>query len=102
MLTNENWSTIDGERFVGLNICGFSAIKVFTEILSHCLGHKCSLFSTIKGRHLYSRKNSHGTPENREKCESLAQQIFPCLRYVEKRSNAILLFFSYSITKLLN
>ena len=23
----------------------------------------------------------HGTPENREKHESLAQQIFPCLQY---------------------
>ena len=32
--------TIDGERFTGLNICGFSAIEVFTEILSRCLGHK--------------------------------------------------------------
>ena len=29
---------------------GFSTIKVFTEILSRCLGHKCSLFSTIKER----------------------------------------------------
>ena len=73
--------TIDGERFAGLNIRGFSTIKVFMEILLCCLGHKCSLFSTIKEKHLYSRKNFCGTPENHEKCESLAQQIFPCLRY---------------------
>ena len=58
--------TVDGERFTGLNICGFSAIKAFTEIVLHCLGHKCLLFSTVKERHLYSRKNFCGTPENRE------------------------------------
>ena len=39
--------TIDGERFTGVNICGFSTIKVFMEIMSCCLGHKWSLFSTI-------------------------------------------------------
>ena len=27
-------------------------------------------------------ENCCGTPENREKCESLAQQIFPRLRYI--------------------
>ena len=54
------------------NICGFSAIEVFTEILSWCLGHKCSLFSTIKERRLNSWKNFHGTRENRK---SLAQRI---------------------------
>ena len=46
-------NTIDGERFAGLNIRGFNT-KVFTEILSHFLGHKCSLFSTNKERYLYS------------------------------------------------
>ena len=66
-----------GERFTGLNIRGFSAIKVFMEIFSRFLGHKYSLFSIVKERCLYSRKNFHGTPENREKCESLAQRIFP-------------------------
>ena len=74
---------VDGERFSGLNIRGFSAIKVFTEILSRCLGHKCSLFSTIKERCLNLRKNFRGTPENRENRESLAQQIFPHLRYTQ-------------------
>ena len=54
------------------NICGFSAIEVFTEILSWCLGHKCSLFSTMKKRCLNSWKNFHGTRENRK---SLAQRI---------------------------
>ena len=62
---------VDGERFAGLNISGFSTIKVFTEIFLHCLGHKCSLFSIIKERRLYSWINLHSTPENREKCENL-------------------------------
>ena len=74
--------TVDGEIFAGVNIRSFSAIKVFTEILLHCLGHKCSLISTIKERCLYSWKDFHSTPENREKCESLAQQIFLCLLYL--------------------
>ena len=42
------YCTVDEEKFTGLNICGFSAIEVFTEILLHCLDHKCSLCSTIK------------------------------------------------------
>ena len=46
--------TVDGERFIVLNICGFSAIEVFTEILSCYLGHMYSLFSTIKESHLNS------------------------------------------------
>ena len=33
-------NTVDGERFAGLNIRGFSAIEVFAEIISRCLGHK--------------------------------------------------------------
>ena len=40
--------TVERERFTGVNFRGFSTIKVFTEILSRCFGHKCSLFSTIK------------------------------------------------------
>ena len=77
-------TTVDGERFAGLNICSFSAIEVFMEILPRCFGHKCSLFSATKERSLYSRKNFCGTPENREKHESLAQQIFPRLQYIHK------------------
>ena len=73
--------TVDGERFAGLNIHGFSTIKVFMEIFSHCLGHKYSLFSIIKARYLYSWKNFRSTPKNREKCESLAQRIFSRFRY---------------------
>ena len=78
-----NYYTIDRERFAGLNIHGFSTIEIFTEIFSRYLGHKCSLFSTTKEpeRCLYSWKNFHGTPENRECRESLAQRIFPHLRY---------------------
>ena len=75
-----------------LGIRGFSAIKVFAEILLHCLGHKCTLFSIIKERYLYSRKNFRGTPENCEKRKSLAQRIFPRLRYV------ITMFAIYYIT----
>ena len=37
--------TVDVKRFAGLNICGFSPIKVFTEILSWYIGHQCSLFT---------------------------------------------------------
>ena len=73
--------TVDEERFAELNVCIFNPIEVFTEILSRCLGQKCLLFSIIKERYLYSWENFHGTLENREKCESLAQQIFPRLRY---------------------
>ena len=32
--------TIDVERFTGLNVHGFSLIKVFAEVLSRCLGQK--------------------------------------------------------------
>ena len=77
--------TVDGKRLAGLNIRGFSAIEVFVEIFLHCLGHKYSLFSIIKERHLYSRKNLHGTPENREKRKRLAQQIFSHLQYILNR-----------------
>ena len=75
--THTHIYTVDGERFAGLNIRGFSAIEDFTEIFSHYLGHKYSLFSINKERHIYSWKNFHGTPENCENCKSLAQQIFP-------------------------
>ena len=69
--------TVDGKRFPGLNIRGFSTIKVFTEMFLCCLGHNCSLFSIITERGLYSRKNFCVTSENHEKFESLAQRIFP-------------------------
>ena len=85
--------TVDGERFAGLNIRSFSFIKVLKEILSCCLGHKCPLFSTIKERYLNSRKNSHGTPENREKHKSLAQQIFPVYGINDTQTAAKLLKF---------
>ena len=45
---------VDVERFTGLNVHGFSFIKVFVEILLCCLGQKYSLFSIIKERCLYS------------------------------------------------
>ena len=65
------------ERFAGLNVYGFNFIEVFTEIFSCGLGQKCLLFSIIKERHLaIFSKNFHCNPEDHEKCESLAQQIF--------------------------
>ena len=70
------WNTIDVERFAGLNIYGFSPIKVFAEILLCCLGHNCSLFSAIKERCLYSPKNFHGTLENRENANFLPSKSF--------------------------
>ena len=36
--SSEVADTVHGERFPGLNIRCFSAIEIFTEILSHCLG----------------------------------------------------------------
>ena len=60
------WYTVDRKRFAGLSIRSFSAIKVFAEIFSRCLGHKYSLFSINEERYLYSRKNFCGTLENRE------------------------------------
>ena len=37
--------TTNRERFAGLNICGFSPMKFFAEILSWCIGHQCSLLT---------------------------------------------------------
>ena len=46
-------------------------MKFFTGILLRCLGQQCVLFN-------YRWENFRVTPKN---CESLAQQIFPCLQY---------------------
>ena len=48
-------------RFTGLKIHSF---KVFMEAFLHCLGQKWLLFSIIKERRLYSRKNFRGSSEN--------------------------------------
>ena len=78
--------TVDVVRFAGLNVRGFILIEVFVEILLCCFGQKYSLFSIIKERRIYSRKNFRGTLENREKCEVYkAQRIFPRLRYITKK-----------------
>ena len=61
-----------GKIRTGLNVRGFNTIKVFVEIYPRFLGHKYSLLSINKERHLYSRKNFRSTPKNREKHESLA------------------------------
>ena len=78
------WNTVGRERFAGPNVRVFNPFEVFTEIISRCLGQKCSL---IKERHLYSRENFCGTLENREKRKCLAQRIFPRLRYYAKAAN---------------
>ena len=44
------FTTIDMARFAGLNIRGFSLIKLFAEILLQCIGHQCSLL-TAKTSH---------------------------------------------------
>ena len=52
ILAEENLSyhsymnTVDREKFAGLNIRSFTAIKIFTAKLLRCLGHNCPLFST--------------------------------------------------------
>ena len=86
--------TVDGERFAGLNARCFSPIKVFTEILSRCLGHKCSLFCIIKEMRLYSWQNFRCTSEHREKCKRLAQRIFPRLQYVIHRQFYVIILYT--------
>ena len=54
-------TTIDGERFTGLNVRIFNPIEFFTEIPLRCLGQKCLLF---KERHLYSQENFLKTMKN--------------------------------------
>ena len=54
--------------------------------------HSYSLFSVIKERQLYSQKNFRGTPENCEKRETLAQRIFPSLRYCGNLKSAKVIF----------
>ena len=44
---------MDGERFTGLNICGFNAIEVFAEIFLCCLGHKYSLLK--RGTYIHGK-----------------------------------------------
>ena len=63
--------TVNMERFPGLNICGFSSMKVFVGILSQCLSQQCVYYLTIAK---YSWENFSGTLKN---CKSLAQSIFP-------------------------
>ena len=57
--------TTDVERFPGLNVHDFNAIKGFA---SRCAGQKCLLFSIIKERCLYSQKNFHDTVQNLYVC----------------------------------
>ena len=70
------WNTVDIERFVGLNIHGFSPIKALQKYFCVVFGHNCSLFSAIKERCLYSPKNFHGTLENHENAKFLPSKSF--------------------------
>ena len=70
-----NSYTIDMERFAGLNIRDFSPMKFFADILSWCIGHQCLLLIAKN-----SQENFCGKLKN---CESLAQHIFPRLRYAK-------------------
>ena len=67
-MNNRNVTTVGVERSTRLNVHGFNPIEVFAEIVSHYFGQKCLLFSIIKERLLYSRRNFHGpgSPENHE------------------------------------
>ena len=44
-LANHIETTINVERFAGVNIRGFSPMKFFAEILSRCIGHQCLLLT---------------------------------------------------------
>ena len=68
--------TVNGERFAGLNIRGFSLMKFFTGIFHGALVSSVYYLTITK----YSQENFHGTLKNHENHESLAQQIFFRLR----------------------
>ena len=72
-LVLSNIYTVDVERFTGLNICGFSPMKFFVEILRGALATSVYYLPVAK----ISQKNFRGKLKN---CKSLAQQIFPHLR----------------------
>ena len=45
ILTSMHYTIVNGERFAGRNIRGFSPMKFFTRIFSRCLGQRCLLFN---------------------------------------------------------
>ena len=61
--------TVNGERFTGLNFCGFHPMKFFTGKLSWWL--TLSTYACIN-INKYSRNDFRGTLENYKKHESLA------------------------------
>ena len=67
-------STVNKERFAGLNFCGFHPMKFSQENFCSALYLQMTLYEACK----YSWENFHGALENRR---SLAQRIFPHLRY---------------------
>ena len=64
--------TINGERFAGLNIRGFSPMKFFTGIFSRCLGQRFYYLTIVK----YSWENFHGTLKNHENHERKPSEFF--------------------------
>ena len=71
--------TINVERFAGLNICGFSPMKFLQKYFHGALVTSVYCLPIAKN----SRGNFHGTLKNCKNCKSLAQQIFPHLRYID-------------------
>ena len=61
--------TTNVERFAGLNILGFSPMKVLWEYFCSALASSVYYLTIAKN----SWENFCGTVKNRENCESLAQ-----------------------------
>ena len=75
------YATVNGERFAGLNFCGFHYVKFTQENFHGALRLKhLNIIQSLYNINKYSRKNFWGTLEKHENRESLAQTIFPCLR----------------------
>ena len=67
--------TVNGERFAGLNICGFSPMKFSQEYFCGALASSVYYLTIAK----YSWKNFCGTLKKCENHKRLAQQTFPRL-----------------------
>ena len=78
-------STVGMERFAGLNIHGFSSMKLFAEILSLCIGHQCLLltYSKIHGKLLRQAQKPRMpwkfSPENLSPFTVYLKKVLTCL-----------------------
>ena len=70
-------NTINVEKFAGLNIRGFSPMKVLQKYFCGILPTIVYFIPIAKN----SLENFHSTLKNRKNRECLAQRIFPRLRY---------------------